>query len=453
MSSGSLWIALIWIFILGSRPVSLWFGGGVPIENVADYIEGSPIDRNVYFFLIVIGLVVLLKRRPNWNEIFATNRWFFIFFVYCGISVIWSDFPYVGFKRWVKDCGNVIMVLLLLTEDDPIQAVRAVLARYSYLALPLSVVFIKYFPDIGRYYNPWTWEYAYGGVALDKNTLGLIAVICGLFLLWDLVELRLAKGGGRDWVDALSRMMLLLIVAWLISLAGSATSLLCIILGTCILLAIRLPIGKRHVQHLGAYSLALAFLIFFLYASPAVLGTLVNMFGRDITFTGRTNLWMDLLAEPINPIVGTGYQSFWLGARAEHMWDLYYFHPNQAHNGFLETYLNGGLIGVWLLMAIIFSAGKRLKQELLIHNNYGSLRFSFFAVTIFSNLTEAIFNKQTIVWLIMIFSCLAYRYTSEPADEYMEQMISGDFNKALSENRPDASVSCSHILNPYGNDQ
>jgi exopolysaccharide production protein ExoQ len=417
MTSKSLWIVLIWIFILGSRPVSTWFDKGIQVENVADYVDGSPFDRNIYIILIVMGLVALLKRRPNWSKIIATNRWFFIFFVYCGISVMWSDYPLVGFKRWVKDCGNVIMVLLILTEDKPIQAVRAVLARYAYLALPLSVVFIKYFPDIGRYYNRWTWEYAFSGVTIEKNTLGPIAFICGLFLLWDLIERRLAKGRERNSVDLLSRIVLLLMVVWLIDKANSVTSLLCLILGVCILLLMRLPIGKKHIRHLGTYTLALGFLILFLYATPAVLRHIVDMFGRTVTLTGRTDLWADLLREPINPLVGTGYQSFWLGARAERMWDLYDFHPNQAHNGFLETYLNGGLIGVWLLMAMIASAIKRLKHELSTVNNYGILRFSFFAVVIFSNLTEATFNKQTILWIVMIFSCLTCRYAPEPANE------------------------------------
>ena len=66
----------------------------------------------------------------------------------------------------------------------------------------------------------------------------------------------------------------------------------------------------------------------------------VSVLDRDTTLTGRTNMWADLLKEAINPILGAGYQSFWLGPGAERIWAKYYFHPTQAHNGYLEVYLN-----------------------------------------------------------------------------------------------------------------
>jgi O-antigen ligase len=91
------------------------------------------------------------------------------------------------------------------------------------------------------------------------------------------------------------------------------------------------------------------------------------MVGRDTTLTGRTNLWAELLREPINPLLGTGYQSFWPGPRTEYFWAKYSFHPNQAHNGYLETYLNGGFLGVCLLVAMIVSAGSRVSLTAAIH--------------------------------------------------------------------------------------
>jgi len=41
-----------------------------------------------------------------------------VFFLYCAASVFWSDFPIVAFKRWTKVLGNVVMVLVVLTEAD-----------------------------------------------------------------------------------------------------------------------------------------------------------------------------------------------------------------------------------------------------------------------------------------------------------------------------------------------
>src|SRR5205807_596298 len=126
------------------------------------------------------------------------------FFLYCCLTLIWSDYPFTSFKRWVKDFGNVVMVLVILTEAAPAQALNAVFARYTYFAVPLSVIFIKYFPEFGRYYNRWTWSVVYCGIATEKNALGCLAFISGLFVVWDLVERQSMTGGKTDKADLLN---------------------------------------------------------------------------------------------------------------------------------------------------------------------------------------------------------------------------------------------------------
>src|SRR5512140_1776415 len=73
MTSGALWIALIWIFIMGSRPLSAWFGREISIETPQGYLEGNPLDAVVMLLLSLAGLVVLLRRRINWYNLFASN--------------------------------------------------------------------------------------------------------------------------------------------------------------------------------------------------------------------------------------------------------------------------------------------------------------------------------------------------------------------------------------------
>src|SRR5882672_10661482 len=168
------WLPLIWAAIIGSRPITLWFGGALSMETPDDYLKGSPIDMMIFLSLIVAGALVLVQRRMNWNELFANNTWLFIFFLYWGLSVAWSDYPFVGLKRWIKDLGNLIMVLVILSEEDPVQAVKTVFARCGFLLLPLSVLFIKYYPYLGRYYSRWSWTPVYCGVTTEKNALGCL---------------------------------------------------------------------------------------------------------------------------------------------------------------------------------------------------------------------------------------------------------------------------------------
>ena len=469
MASWALWIPFLWIVIIGSRPVSAWFGGGLRPESPQDYLKGSPVDASVYLLLIIVGLSVLVRRRISWGRLFASNRWFFAFFFYCLLSIMWSDYPVVAFKRWFKDFGNIVMVMIILSEKNHVQAMKAIFLRYSYLTVTLSVLFIKYLPEFGRTYNPWTWQVMDVGVTEDKNTLGSLALITGLFLIWDLIEMQtkqhressrthesllVRKGQRRDKVclagtgghsrtklatiivgnksmdrfDLLNRVLLLLMVVYLIDKADSSTSLLCLIIGICIIFLIRSSLAKRQVliRNLGTYCLILILLLLFLYSFPDILRPLFELLGEDMTLTGRTDLWADLLQSPINPFLGRGYQSFWLGSEATNLWEKYYFHPNQAHNGYLETYLNGGLIGVCLLIAVIVSTGSKLKKEMLLGSNFGILCFSFLVILVFSNWTEASFNKLCLQWIILIASALNYSLSNMSIPRNLAQSRSSD---------------------------
>ncbi|MDA8098006.1 MAG: O-antigen ligase family protein [Nitrospiraceae bacterium] len=420
MTSNMLWIVLAWIMIIGSKPFSLWFGGGVAPETQDDYLEGSPLDRYVFLALIVVGLVALFRRKMAWGRLVSSNGWLVAFFLYYGISIFWSDYPFVAFKRWTKDLGNIVMILVVLTESDPIRAFEAVLARFAYFAVPLSTVFIKYFPEIGRYYNRWTWEPSFCGITTNKNELGGVLFVSGLYLLWDLFGRRDAAQPRRDRKDLLGRWALVAMLFWLLAVADSSTAVVCLIVGTGIILFTNRPQARKHLQHLGAYSLTFGIVVLLLYSAPGLSEAFFSLVGRNSTLTGRTDLWADLLKEPINPLLGAGYKSFWLGAGAEHMWAKYSFHPVQAHNGYLETYLNGGLIGASLLLAMIISAGGKLKQEMLQGSSFGTLRFAFLVVTVFYNWTEAMFNAMSLVWMVVLIAALNYRHRPLPSVQHAE---------------------------------
>ena len=151
MPSRASWIALLWILIIGSRYISGWLGLNMELDSPEELVEGSPLDRSIFLVLIASAAVALWIRKPVWAKVINMNRWYFAFFVYCGISILWSDYPFVSLKRYVKEVGNVLMVLLILTEKDPVQTVRAIFARYVHLVIPLSILLIYSIPSLGMY--------------------------------------------------------------------------------------------------------------------------------------------------------------------------------------------------------------------------------------------------------------------------------------------------------------
>src|SRR5689334_9880036 len=87
----ALWVPLLWLAILASRPLTTWLSpsSGTLAAHVE---EGSPIDRALLSLLMVFAGSVLSVRRVRWSEWLRANAWVVALFLYCGISIFWSDF-------------------------------------------------------------------------------------------------------------------------------------------------------------------------------------------------------------------------------------------------------------------------------------------------------------------------------------------------------------------------
>ena len=145
--SMALWLPGLWIALIGSRPLSIWLGFAPPANA---QLEGSPLDAAVFAALLALAVVVLLGRRTRTRKLLVANRTILIYFLYCLISVAWSYHPDVSLKRWIKAVGDLAMVLVIATDEHPLVAIRRTVSRVGFVLLPTSLLFIKYFPALGR---------------------------------------------------------------------------------------------------------------------------------------------------------------------------------------------------------------------------------------------------------------------------------------------------------------
>ena len=212
--SGAIWIPTIWLAILASRPFSLWFDLGG-----AATLEGSPLDRAVFFALMTAACVMLARRPVAWGEVARHNWPLLLFYGYLLLSVCWAHSPLVSLRRWGKEAGNILIVLLILTERDPVQALRAVFVRCACLLLPLSVVLIRYFPDLGRRYSQHSGGLEVTGVTTQKNALGATVLVCAVVLLFDWLERRRSRGKQAESVPSLLLPGLLALGLWLLAMS------------------------------------------------------------------------------------------------------------------------------------------------------------------------------------------------------------------------------------------
>src|SRR3954452_7343325 len=86
--SSALWLPVIWGFIIGSKPISLWFVNGGSAGATDNYVEGSPFDRLFFMSLIGAAWVVLVRRQVNCSLFFQSNRWLCVYFFYLAVSAV-----------------------------------------------------------------------------------------------------------------------------------------------------------------------------------------------------------------------------------------------------------------------------------------------------------------------------------------------------------------------------
>ncbi len=405
-TSKALWIPVFWLLINGSRPLSTWLQMTTPLDKPDQYLEGSPVDRLVFGCLLLAGLIVLFGRVQQVGSFLRANKPILLFFVYCAVSTLWADYPDVAFKRWTKALGDLVMVIVVLTDSQPAAAVKRLIARVGFFLLPISILFIRFFPDLGRGYDRWSYKPILVGVTTNKNTLGLTALICGLGAVWRFFE-EFRTGDKQDRRRHLITQGTLLAMAlWLLVKAHSATSLACFFLASTLLaVTCLLPMGRKLAVVNLLVLMSVAIPLFALFVDTG--GSAVEALGRDATLTGRTEIWSLVLGMAKNPIIGTGFESFWLGERLQKLWNHYWFPLNEAHNGYIELYLNLGWIGVTLL-AVLFITGYRNALTVFRRDRgAGGLRLAYIVVAAVYSLTEAGFRMLSPAWIFFLLATSA----------------------------------------------
>ena len=402
--SKAIWIPSIWMFISGSRFVSHWINLGRPVMSEGSSMEGSPLDRVVFMFLILAGIMILKRRKLNWNELLTKNTWIWLFFLFGVISIYWSDYPFVSFKRWIKSLGTVIMALVIITEERPSQAVGVILKRLAFVLLPLSILFIKYYPLLGRAYN-WMGMPMFTGVAGQKNGLGAICLLSSIYFSWELLLNRRYCNESGQRLHYSIYIIIIPMIVWLLYKANSATSLACVVVVICLFLLSRLPAVTQKPHRILFIGIAFIFVFGTLELFFDVKDTVIVMLGRRPDLTTRVPMWKDLLTMAGNPIIGVGYESFWLGARQDMIKNLWGY-SNQAHNGYLEVYLNLGVIGLFIVTAWILTGVIKVAHLLSIDYPVAILRLSFIVVAVLYNITEATLDGVSNIWLLLFLGIM-----------------------------------------------
>ena len=163
--------------------------------------------------------------------------------------------------------------------------------------------------------------------------------------------------------------------------------------------------------------------------------------GRDPTLSGRTQIWEIVIPMVPNAIGGAGFETFWAGPRAKEVETKNQAAgglggPHEAHNGYIEMYLNLGWIGVALIALVLGQGYHKAVRAFRRDPGLGALLVAYVVTAVTYNITEAGFRMLDPLWIFLLLSVIAAnriislkpsrRRPRNPPAQLRDEMSEGD---------------------------
>jgi exopolysaccharide production protein ExoQ len=166
--------------------------------------------------------------------------------------------------------------------------------------------------------------------------------------------------------------------------------------------------GIKYFPILAVLYLSMAILSSFVLQT--LLPIVLNSVGKDLTLTGRTDFWPQLIdrLEKHNLWLGYGMNGFWQPWRGEFdpakgILTVYGFVPPHAHNGFLDLALNLGLIGLILFtVSFLIALSQAFQYYFRNKSAASSLPLIILIYVVFANISETQLLGSTYIWILYI---------------------------------------------------
>lgn len=342
MARSGFFVYLVFIFFGTERPFDVSLQDQVvPTSNILNQ------SLSLLFLLSFISLWGKLRQVV---DVVGQEKFLALFLGWVVVSMAWSDYPVVTLKRSVAVLGESIICLAFLLRarwsSDALRYLWIVAGVY----IVLTVASVIIYPQ-----GAIQWEFpAWSGLAPTKNNLGQISLF-SIVILMSVV----AYNRGRIQ-NALHYVLLVLSIVALVGARSTTSFLVCaflLIVGLLVRLGAlsgsrKVAVVYTTIVTVTGVTLALFVFIF----TPDFLAALFGVFGKDMTFTGRVDLWEAVLAMTLDRMwQGWGFGAFWVmdGPHLTRLFQQFIWIPNQAHQGYLDVYNQTGLIGFVLLLGMI----------------------------------------------------------------------------------------------------
>lgn len=257
-------------------------------------------------------------------------------------SYAWSIVPDMTFYNLRSQFGPLVVLILVVGTMRPEVAIQTFLRAF------LVVLGWSFFWSIVSGSGRATMageevQFGFRGTFGHKNELGVFAVY-GLCMV-----LAFVRGPRRRWAIALC-----VLTVFGTRSATAASGLLAVAFGWTFVAALQRQRSSRERQFLVVVGVGAV--IFAVLMVLGLLPALLDLYDKDTTFSGRTDIWATSIESIADePIQGYGFGAAWADGwnpvtRRMHL-DIG-FGAAHSHNSVLEMLLEAGVVGLALSLAV-----------------------------------------------------------------------------------------------------
>ena len=348
LNSLSVWDERLVLTNLGFLVFFVFFGTSLPFQERTREVwqeeSSNIVNQIVYTFLFLSSLPLLLTHYKALISFVIKEKFLTIFIFISLASAIWSDYSSISIKRSFM----FFVVYLVILNAFVFAGFKKILKTLKIVfSIYLMVTFLTCFtipaaidPKFG------TWR----GIELQKNGLGQVGTFFLLFSL--LFHDKKANRNSKIFNYLFSLLSVILIFMSGSSTAATAFLLVLFSFGILKFENLFRPLKFGRFISASAFTFAIASLIIVIIFGDQLLKLFPELFGKDLTFTGRTAIWEYVWSEiQKRPILGYGFGTYWIMGSSR----LDVFKINQSHNSYLEIMLQLGFIGITILLFIVIS--------------------------------------------------------------------------------------------------
>jgi exopolysaccharide production protein ExoQ len=321
--------------------------------------------------IVAIAVVVVVKARARWR-LTSLPLPLLAFLVLAVLSIAWSDYRQFTLIAALLSIGTVVGALALAVTFTLPELLR-LLGHALRIILLASILFELVVSVIVRHpFTPWWTDYSgqkihpaeywsrdlllkgdrVQGIMGNSDLLGFVALLGAIVFALEFASRSMKRGWAGFW----------LVVA-LIDLAVTRSATVTVAASIVVIAAIVLVLLRRaRTAHMRRTVAIVSIVVVVIGFVGAVLlrGPILGALGKSGTLTGRTGIWAEVISlASQRPVLGWGWISYWVPGLAPfnnpafRLGGIQYL---QAHDAWLDLWLQLGAIGVIVFAAFALSA-------------------------------------------------------------------------------------------------